>query len=137
MSSSTNPDNEYLDGEDSGEGAEPVTGRLDLTKLAEQSRPQGIWSTIGDWSKRYVLGIVLSKRGNRWSVSLGRVAFVAVLIEWFVVWASGRKEMPPGLLEVFGILAAYTFGSKVTGILGDKFRRPGGPTMPDSPQDPR
>jgi hypothetical protein len=51
-------------------------------------------------------------------VSLGRLAFAAVLIQFFILWRralfSGTEvQCPPGLLEVFYTLAAYVLGTKI------------------------
>jgi hypothetical protein len=115
--------------ENSGEGTVPVTARIAQSLIDElrnppaPEAPRTRLEAVGDWFKRYLGSIVLDKKGSQWSMSLGRVAFLAVLIQFFVLWnTTGSEKVPGGLLEVFGVLAAYTFGSKITSLFGDKIR---------------
>ena len=59
-------------------------------------------------------------------VSIGRVSFLAVLLTMLWVWYrsvmyEGSATMPPNIMEVFYVLSAYVFGSKVVGVLKDKW----------------
>ena len=82
------------------------------------------------WCWKYIGTLVMEpKAGGLMAMSLGRVAFVAILVQFFVIWHravidGAAVELPPGLLDVFYAVTGYTLGSKVLGA----FKRP-----PDAP----
>lgn len=103
-----------------------------------------IWLWIWAVFYRYVLRLIMEKDEERKPVvSLGRLAFAAVLIQFFILWHralfSGMTvECPPGLLEVFYALAAYVLGTKIVRAgaeaLGAR-RKPA--LLPPKPEEPQ
>ena len=67
-----------------------------------------------------------TKNGGTQGVSLGRVCFLAVLGVLFLVWAKSlagdSPELPPGIMEVFFVLAAYVFGTKTVSAVKLRFK---------------
>jgi hypothetical protein len=104
-----------------GDGFDVETGKIGANLPGDGPENSG---GKAEWVRRYLGGLILDKRGQYWSISLGRVAFVAILVQFFIRWNFNpdAKELPAGLLEVFGVLAAYVFGSKITSLFGDKIK---------------
>jgi hypothetical protein len=80
------------------------------------------WSalrTLGRWFYRFGLRLIMERDEEKKAVvSLGRLAFFAVLVQFFILWHRALfsgivTEAPPGLLEVFYTLAAYVLGTKI------------------------
>jgi hypothetical protein len=70
------------------------------------------------WTWKYIGTLVMENKGGMMAMSLGRVAFVAILIQFFMLWhraisAGTVVELPPGLMDVFYTVAGYTLGTKV------------------------
>lgn len=91
---------------------------------------------------RYLLRLIMEMDEERRPVmSLGRLAFAAVLVQFFILWKralfSGLEvECPPGLLEVFYTLAAYVLGTKIVRAGAEAIggrRRP--PPLPPRPEE--
>jgi len=97
--------------------------------------------TLGRWFYRFGLRLIMERDEEKKPVvSLGRLAFFAVLVQFFILWHralfSGiATEAPPGLLEVFYTLAAYVLGTKIVRAgaeaLGRSKRPPRLPPRPD------
>lgn len=63
------------------------------------------------------LGLVTEKNNGGSSFSLGRLTFVAVIIEFFILWHSNVATAPAGLMEVFYVLSGYVFGTKAIDVM--------------------
>jgi len=105
------------------------------------------WSalrTLGRWFYRFGLRLIMEKDEEKKAVvSLGRLAFAAVLVQFFILWHRALfsgivTEAPPGLLEVFYTLAAYVLGTKIVHAgakaLGGR-RKP--QLLPPRPEEPQ
>ena len=83
---------------------------------------RAIYATLAAWAHKYIGGLFLEEKDGKMVVSIGRVALLIVLGMMIWVWYrcmayEGTAEMPPGLFEVFCVLASYVFGTKVVGAI--------------------
>ena len=62
-----------------------------------------------------------------YAVSLGRITFLIVMGYMIYLWtrslSGASASMPPGLLEVFYVLASYIFGGKIVNAVRNKLSR--------------
>ena len=78
------------------------------------------------WAWKYVGTLFMAPGvGGQMAVSLGRLAFVAVLIQFFWIWhkagtGTPPAELPPGLMEVFYTMTGYVFGTKIVDAVKGK-----------------
>ncbi len=108
-----------------------------------KTRLSSWWSYFKLWTYKYIGGLVMEeKKDGQLSVSLGRVSFVAVLLKIMTYWGDWAatavgtagdtvetgemveavvSSMPPGMIEVFYVLATYNFGTKISGALKSKW----------------
>ena len=84
------------------------------------------------WAWKYVGTLFMSpSAGGQMAVSLGRLAFVAVLCQFFWIWhkagtGAPPAELPPGLMDVFLTTAGYVFGTKIIDAVKGKGGAPTG-----------
>jgi len=74
--------------------------------------------SLRHWCWKYIGTLFMEEKQNgKMAVSLGRVTFLAVLAQFFIVWHKAltgvEVSIPPGLMEVFYVIAGYTLGTKV------------------------
>jgi len=109
------------------------------------------WEGLKHWVWKYIGGLFMDEKApGKWAMSLGRVAFMAVLGQMMWKWYKYEGEgLPPGMMEVFYTLAVYVFGTKITDIVNAKMKNgnpapaiplpepPPAPTPPEPPAPPR
>lgn len=91
------------------------------------------WEGLKHWVWKYIGGLFMDEKApGKWAMSLGRVAFLAVLGQMMWKWYKFEGEgLPPGMMEVFYTLAVYVFGTKITDIFNAKVKGNGAaPTLP-------
>lgn len=85
-----------------------------------------VWLAIKGFLWKYLGTLIMEEQKNgQWAMSLGRVCFIAVLVQLFVLWHKSidgaAVTIPPGLMETFYILTGYVFGSKAIQALNLKW----------------
>jgi len=79
------------------------------------------------WAWKYIGTLVMEVKSNgKMAMSLGRVTFLAVLVQFFIVWYKSLNgvdvALPPGLMEVFYVISGYTLGTKVVQAVRLKYQ---------------
>lgn len=74
---------------------------------------RSVTQRIGVFFFKYGVGLLMDEKAeNVWTISLGRVLTVALLIQAMVMWAHD-KDIANGQQHVIIAVLAYTFGTRV------------------------